>query len=586
MSSADLNAAQPAIELRGISKTYRLYQKPAYRFFDLFGLCPPGPAFYREHRALDSVSLTIARGERVAIIGRNGAGKSTMLKIVTGLLQASEGTVDIHGQISNLLQIGTGFHPDFTGRQNVFASLAHQGIVGREATQLFQDVVNFAEIHEYIDQPMKTYSTGMCSRLMFSSSIVMNPDILVVDEILGVGDAYFSHKSFNRMRELCTSGGTTLLLVTHDIYSALNLCDRFIWIDHGRVMYDGDGKGAVAKYENSIKEQEEQYLREQNAAALVEKAGDEVVHVLVRSGTGFALAQPPALGDVALTAADGRELRMAVSEGAADWSLLPESSLGKPAAAEGRQSRSLQSFGSIYHKAEWVVRLPAGFVVDRAALSWHYKGADPVDLRVLKTDRTVLVSGDLAPGDGWQEREFRRDTTKHQKLDGLAQTDYGTGLLRITGIEFVDDSGQSVTQVPHGEPLRIRVRCKASAAVPESAVSFHIGFARQGVAYQAYVYNARLSVPAAAEFTIESRIDEMRLGAGVWFVHVGLGTPDMFNRAETPYFTTDAAWYHLLTDRLQLRVLSVTKFDAGGCFYRIPADITVAAQPAQEATTA
>src|SRR5262249_55666284 len=154
-------------------------------------------------------------------------------------------TVEVFGQVSNLLQIGSGFHPDFTGRQNVFASLAHQGITGAEAAGLFDEVVAFAEIEEYIDQPMKTYSTGMCSRLMFSSSVVVRPEILIVDEILGVGDAYFSHKSFERMRELCTREGTTLLLVTHDIYSALNLCDRFIWIDRGEVKFDGEGKAAI-----------------------------------------------------------------------------------------------------------------------------------------------------------------------------------------------------------------------------------------------------------------------------------------------------------------------------------------------------
>src|SRR5262249_27577453 len=137
----------------------------------------------------------------------------------------------------------------------------HQGIIDRQASDLFDTIVDFAEIEEYIDQPMKTYSTGMCSRLMFSAAVMMTPDILVVDEVLGVGDAYFSHKSFQRMREMCTREGTTLLLVTHDIYSALNLCDRFIWIDRGVVRFDGDGKAAISLYEASIKEQEEQRLR-------------------------------------------------------------------------------------------------------------------------------------------------------------------------------------------------------------------------------------------------------------------------------------------------------------------------------------
>src|SRR5262249_15353122 len=197
MSDRALGRAGGAVvRFQSVSKVYRLYQKPAYRFLDLFGLCPSGERYYREHEALADVGLEIGRGERLAIIGRNGAGKSTMLKIITGLVQPTAGTVDVNGRISNLLQLGSGFHPDFTGRQNVFAGLAHEGIIGVEAARLFDQIVAFAEIEEYIDQPMKTYSTGMCSRLMFSSSVVMSPEILVVDEILGVGDAYFSHKSF------------------------------------------------------------------------------------------------------------------------------------------------------------------------------------------------------------------------------------------------------------------------------------------------------------------------------------------------------------------------------------------------------
>src|SRR6185295_15695373 len=229
--------------------------------------------------------------------------------------------------ISNLLQIGTGFHPDFTGRQNVFASLAHQGIVGRAAADVFDEIVEFAEVAEYIDQPMKTYSTGMCSRLMFSSAIVANPEILIVDEILGVGDAYFAHKSFERMRELCTRGGTTLLLVTHDVYSALNLCDRFIWIDRGSVKFDGEGHTGLAMYESSIKEQQERMLRGRTKAALVQEpraVEHLLLHVLVRTRTGFALRTPLALEQISLLAADGDVTDLAVAQSSAAWQLLPE----------------------------------------------------------------------------------------------------------------------------------------------------------------------------------------------------------------------------------------------------------------------
>src|SRR5262245_55083137 len=184
------SAAAPVVSLRGVGKTYRLYQRPAYRVLDLLGVCPAGARYYTERDALRNITLDVTAGEKVAIIGRNGAGKSTLLKIVTGSIAPTAGTARFQGRVSPLLQIGTGFHGDFTGRQNVYAGLAHQGITGAAAHTRFEEIVSFAELEEYIDQPMKTYSTGMAARLMFASATAIEPEILVVDELLGVGDAY------------------------------------------------------------------------------------------------------------------------------------------------------------------------------------------------------------------------------------------------------------------------------------------------------------------------------------------------------------------------------------------------------------
>jgi lipopolysaccharide transport system ATP-binding protein len=562
-----------AVSLVGVSKTYRLYRKPLYRFLDLFGACPQMPAYFSEHQALADINITVRRGEKVAIIGRNGAGKSTLLKIITGLVKPSTGSAAVSGRISNLLQIGSGFHPDFTGRQNVFASLAHQGIVGRAASKLFEDIMSFAEIGEYIDQPMKTYSTGMCSRLMFSSSVIMTPDILVVDEILGVGDAYFAHKSFNRMRDLCENAGTTLLLVTHDIYSALNLCERFIWIDRGRVCFDGDGNGAIAMYENSVKTQEEKSLRERNAAALGEtKHEAQVVHVVVRSQNGFALRRPLALSELALLDGADQSIAIQVAEGDARWHLMAESNLSDAEIVAGRRCRSLRTSGAIYHKAEWTVPLPDGFDLRRLRAQWLYAGDDPIEASVLETDGTVLVRGELTSGAGWQDASLARVPEGSAHGDGVRQTDYGTGAVRITGIEFLNAERRPVNQVSHAAPLIVRVSCRVAAPLPRLAVTFCVGFARQGFPYQAYIYDSHLVVPASDEFVIESQLDELRLGSGLWYVNLGIGEPDLFSRSENPYFAVDAAWYHLMTSRLEFRVLSLTSFD-GNCFYSMPARI-------------
>jgi len=557
-------AALPAvaIRLRSVGKVYRLYTEPVYRLLDLFGLCPSGSSYFTEHQALDDVNVEIQRGEKLAIIGRNGAGKSTLLKIITGLIRPTTGAVDVDGRISNLLQIGTGFHPEFTGRQNVFASLAHQGVVGRKASALFEEIVEFAEIEEYVDQPMKTYSTGMCSRLMFSSAVMMTPDILVVDEILGVGDAYFSHKSFERMREMCAKAGTTLLLVTHDIYSALHLCDRFIWIDRGAVQFDGDGKAAISLYEASIKEQEEHRLRAQRVREIQAEAEATTVHVLIRSRTGFALSSPLALDLIELTDDDGATTTLRVASGAPGWYLLPESSLATPAPVAGVVARALRPTGSIYHKVEWIVSLPGQARLASARVRWHYSGEDIVDFRVFTPDLKLSIAAELQTGAMWQEAIFRRGAATGQRLDSQKQVNYGTGRVRITGVEFLDAAGRSVVQVTHGDVLRVRVRVLISQELSDRRVTFVVALWRQGSSSMAVAHRSAIVLPETEECVIDTVFDPLNVGSGLWYVNVGIGEPGMYERPVMKYFAIDRSWHHLLAGRAELRVLSVSNVDA------------------------
>jgi ABC-type polysaccharide/polyol phosphate transport system ATPase subunit len=595
-------AVNVAVRLSGVSKAYRLYQQPLYRFLDLFGLCPTGPGYYTTHHALADINLEIGRGEKTAIIGRNGAGKSTMLKIITGLVQPTKGSVQVDGQISNLLQIGSGFHPDFTGRQNIFANLAHQGVVGRTASEMFDRIVDFSEIHEYIDQPMKTYSTGMCSRLMFSSAVTMAPDILIVDEILGVGDAYFAHKSFERMRELSSSEGTTLLLVTHDVSSALNLCDRFIWIDKGRVMFDGDGRAAISLYDSSIKTQEEQALRQRNAvrfasgasrgdgstAAGSAVAGATILHVLVRSRTGFALQSPLALERLELAFEDGSRTMVDVADGAAAWALVAESNLGPPETVAHRRCRTLRAAGSIYHKAEWSVSVPAGTSpVASLRLGWHYRGTDLVDVRVFTPDHQVIIAGELGAAKEWQDATFVQGREARQQLDPQKQMDYGTGLVRIVSIRFLDANGDEVVDVAHGAYLTVSVRVRVAAELLDRHVTFVLGFWRQGSAYLGTVYERNLLLPDAEECVIEATLDPVQFGSGPWYLNVGIGAPHLYDQPELKYFAIDPSWYHLLAGWIQLRVTSAHGADAHGCFVMHPASVRCvpASTPSQQPQT-
>jgi ABC-type polysaccharide/polyol phosphate transport system ATPase subunit len=572
MSDTAASVPQQAIRVEGLTKRYRLYRRPVHRLLDLFGLLPDTGGYYSEHAALANVDLSIGRGEKVAIIGRNGAGKSTLLKTITGIVRPTSGTVTVSGRVSNLLQIGSGFHPDFTGRQNVFASLAHQGVTGADAARVFDDIVDFAEIAEYIDQPMKTYSTGMCSRLMFSSSVIMKPEILIVDEILGVGDAYFAHKSFERMRDLCSRDGTTLLLVTHDIYSALNLCDRFVWIDRGEVKFDGEGKSAIALYESSVKDQEEQWVRQQNRASLAGRPAASQSHVLLRSQNGFALRVPMAIERIDLELVGGRVSSLDVAGGSEGWQLIPQGNLGEVQTVAGRRSRSLETSGSIFHKAEWIAAV-APAEITSARIAYLYPGDDPVDLRIFAADNRVVLADTLGRTDGWEERVIRPGAAG--TLDVPKQTSYGSGLARITDVRFLDADGREIVEITHGDRMTVEVSLALLPELTDRLVTFIVGFSRSGSPYSGLVYRSPMQLPDSDRCTVRVDFDEVLLGAGAWMVISAVGEAGLYDKDVVKYFTTDPAWYHMLAERLSLTVLPTGKVQTFGCFALLPASVTV-----------
>ena len=259
-----------------LSKVFKLYSKPHYRFLDMLGLLRQSGA-YQEFWAIKDLDLVIHKGEKVAFIGRNGAGKSTLLRLITGVTQPSAGKLEVSQGVHALLQIGTGFHPDFTGRENALAYLAHLGVTGQAAELKLKYIIEFSELEEYINQPVKTYSSGMMARLMFATSTAIAPELLVLDEILGVGDAYFANKSFERIMEMSVEDKTTVILVSHDVYSAAKLCSRMIWLDKGLILLDGPSAEVIKAYDHSIRIQEESRLRAKAAAMQKQGIQDQAI---------------------------------------------------------------------------------------------------------------------------------------------------------------------------------------------------------------------------------------------------------------------------------------------------------------------
>lgn len=248
-----------AIHLDNLGKLYKLYRRPMDKILDVFGIQRWmfwRQGHYQEFWALRGVHLEIRTGERVGIIGRNGAGKSTLLKIISKTVTPTEGTVTVNGRIQALLELGTGFHPEFTGRQNIHASLAYQGFSIRRIREKEEDIIDFAELEDFIDQPIKTYSAGMYARLAFATATVIEPEILIIDEVLGAGDAYFAGKCVERMKRLTEESGATVLFVSHDIGSIQRFCNRVIWIDRGRIQRQGEVLETIKAYTAMIRQEE------------------------------------------------------------------------------------------------------------------------------------------------------------------------------------------------------------------------------------------------------------------------------------------------------------------------------------------
>jgi len=233
-----------AISLNNVSKCFKRFDRPIDRLKELF---VPGKSYAQEFLALQNISFEIPQGETVGIIGRNGAGKSTLLQMICGTLTPTSGEIHVNGRVAALLELGAGFNPEFTGRENVYMNGAIAGLSREDVDERFDNIAAFADIKDFIDQPVKTYSSGMYVRLAFASAIHVDPDILIVDEALAVGDMFFQAKCMARMRQMMNDG-VTVLFVSHDVGSIKSLCERTIYLDNGYLLSIGKTGDIVDSY--------------------------------------------------------------------------------------------------------------------------------------------------------------------------------------------------------------------------------------------------------------------------------------------------------------------------------------------------
>jgi lipopolysaccharide transport system ATP-binding protein len=563
-----------------LKKIYRLYAKPSYRFRDMFGLLGAKAGAYTEHAALDGINLEVRRGEKVAIIGRNGAGKSTFLKLVTSVIQPTSGALDVNARVHALLQIGTGFHPEFTGRENVYAYFAQLGITGEEAKRRCADAIEFAELEEYIDQPVKMYSTGMAVRLMFSASTAINPDLLVLDEVLGVGDAYFAHKSYDRLKDLCHRHGSTALLVTHDIYTAVKICSRIVWIDHGRVVFDGEGPAAVRAYEDSIRQQEEHRLRARKQERLRQlrldaPADREDLLIEIATADQRPPQSPVYFSRIGLRRGE-RELGAlplaedAFVESRGSHLQREATAWGDAIAWQGRDARPFLNYGSAFPKVAGVLAIDAARndLAEGLVAELEYWTGDDCDVTVrayLNGRELEPASVRLAAGE-WTRTQviLAPRTGAGPALPSAINTSgvHGTGRIAVTSAAFLDANGAETLVLEHGCPATLAIGYRVVDPALPPLAQIVVAWHRDGVQDVCRTYSRELRL-AAEGGTIRLDIDRLALTDGRYSITILIAEPGYYDRAQALFYAINPGVFCCLSRLFDIDIVHAGLIGSG-----------------------
>jgi lipopolysaccharide transport system ATP-binding protein len=584
------------IRARGVTKTYRLHKRPAARLASLFAREKPDQqvAPGEVYHALRGIDLEIKRGEKVAIIGRNGAGKSTFLKIITGVIKPTTGSIDVRGKSHALLSLGAGFHPDFTGRENAQAFLAHMGVSGRRADQLVEDAIAFAEIEEHIDQPLKTYSTGMQARLMFAVSTALDPELLVIDEVLGVGDAYFQHKSFERIREMCASGNTTLLIVSHDIYSAAKLVDRAVWIDKGRVMGDGAPAATIKAYENSIRIQEDARQKQKLALAFRRELKGRKAHLPAfieirargnepaKSSVYFAEASLALAGEaprsLPIFSEDSRAENMGDAYAA---QRLPHLPWGAVTSVDGAQVRAWNNFGAVDHKVGFAIFPLSEKTAERlgeSALTLRLWAHDVVDADIvyIRPDGGEKILHRLmTEAEKWQAlslplSEGQDVTVTSQSVqESQENARQGSGRIVLSNFRLFGADNSESFVLAHGAPASLKFDYYINDPQLREQSQIIVVFKRNGIddVMRLKGDNVNFSASSNRSGQIEMRLDEVRLGTGRYSLTVMVARERYFENQAGLFFSINPDVYDVHSGCLEFEVVdSGQSFSSGTGF--------------------
>ncbi|APC19599.1 hypothetical protein BLL42_28215 (plasmid) [Pseudomonas frederiksbergensis] len=477
-----------AISLADVSKTFRRFQHPGWRALDALGW-PVSKRRYDLFQALADINLNIARGEKVALIGRNGAGKSTLLRLIAGQMRADAGQIRVNGQVQALMTLGTGFHPDFSGLENIRSALAYQGIEPSRVDACIEEIADFTELDSFLLRPVKEYSAGMYARLAFAVATTITPEVLIIDEILGAGDAYFLGKCIQRMKAL-TSQGATIVFVSHDISSVQMLCDRGIWLEGGRIRQDGLLLPVSKAYLASIRDEEERRVSAKSMSltrgqvSALTAAGGQTSLLRLVGRDGAVPTQPLLVAAVNYGDASGQlgSIDMAGAQACGSHLIVDPQFMNWQRAALPPNAAcwAFGDFGGRYQHAPLQLAWP-DVVPDGAWVQLYVRQSEshPVLLEQYDPEQGVYCPlAEIVAGNDevWTnlrvalQTEFSLGRNLRDELladlQELSSDDrYGSGEVRITGFGFFDAVGARRHTLITGEPAFAVIAFDASQAV-------------------------------------------------------------------------------------------------------------------------
>jgi lipopolysaccharide transport system ATP-binding protein len=520
-----------ALSLRGVGKMYKRFDSKRDNVLDALSLARLRPwrkVAYHEFWALRGIDLELRHGERVGVIGRNGAGKSTLLKLVTGNLAVTEGSIEVGGTIQALLDAGGGLHPEFTGYENIRASLTYQGLGAEKIAEAEGDIADFTELGDFLDQPFKTYSLGMQTRLAFAISTAISPDILIIDEILGAGDAYFFGKSIARMRGLVDSGAS-VVIVSHALDQIQRFCAETIWLERGRIVQRGPTVSVLREYERFIRSLEDRRLRrksERATADRVERIAQDDYEPQILVDLTAPVGSDLSVRRVSLYRGDELEDQLAVGSpqdadrsasshmGEGDWSC--------PEGESGDLHRVLRAGTNPAAAAVvfnvWSLSPTADY---RVLVEYQATGDGRVEIR---SESEVVGQASLpATRSDWRvvTVPFEAGSTI-QRPQELARW-RGEGRLRIVGVELRDSKGVEKAVYDVGEMPSIHVMIEAAERGAYPVFLAGLLFRLDGVVVCRQVSEEiELKLAKTEDVTAELSLGKAWLGPGYYAVSIGL----------------------------------------------------------------